>query len=73
MLEFKRRPWSYFAPDFNYGVYRDGEWVGDVARLEGQRRWHASNVTWAGGREFDETFKTRREAALALCAEAGGR
>lgn len=69
MLTFTRKPWSYFAPDFTYAVHKDGVWVGEVARFEGQRRWHASNITWTGGREFEETFRTRQEAARALLEE----
>lgn len=66
MLTFTRKPWSPFAPDITYTVEEDGLWVGEVARFEGQRRWHASNITWNGGRELDETFATRQGAAQAL-------
>lgn len=70
MFKFKRRPWSPFSPDITYAVSHDDKWIGDVARFEGKRRWHASNITWTGGREFEETFKTRGEAAAALYEEA---
>lgn len=70
MLTFTRKPWSPFAPDLTYTVEKDGEWVGEVARFEGgKRRWHASNITWTGGRELPETFPSRREAAEALLEE----
>lgn len=69
MFEFERKPWSPFSPDITYTVRRDGVWVGEVARFKGARRWHASNITWTGGREFKETFKTRGAAAAALYAE----
>ena len=72
MLTFTRKRWSPFAPDITYTVHKDGEWVGEVARFEGKRRWHASNITWSGGHEFDETFPTRRGAVAALLEEFEG-
>ena len=71
MFEFERKPWSPFSPDITYTVRKDGEWLGEVARFDDERYWHASNITWTGGREFDEIFKTRREAAQALYEEVG--
>lgn len=68
-LTFERKPWSPFAPDHTYTVRQDGEWLGEVARFDGKREWHASNITWTGGRELTETFPTREEAAAALLAE----
>jgi hypothetical protein len=67
-FEFTRR-YSIFAPDFTYAVRVDGSWIGEVARMKGERRWWASNKTWTGGHDFDAQFPTRRDAANALWEE----
>jgi hypothetical protein len=70
-LEYARR-WSLFAPDFTYEVREQGAWIGEVARMEGQRVWHASNRSWSGGADLAQTFPTRYAAADALRAIANG-
>lgn len=72
-MEFTRR-WSYFAPEFTYAVTDlvIGTWIGEVARMEGGRVWHASNRTWSGGGDLEQTFPTRYAAAEALRFIANG-
>ena len=72
-LEYTRR-YSMFAPDFTYAVTDAfAGWCGEVARVEGSRRWFASNKTWTGGGDLVDTFASRHEAAVALRFIADGR
>lgn len=73
-LVYTRRPWSFFAPEFTYAVTdpTDNRWIGEVARVAGQRKWYASNKTWTSGGDLVRTFRTRYEAATALRFIADG-
>lgn len=75
-LEFTRRDWSLFAPDYTYDVRDAAPFslvIGAVARNENNtRKWWASNKTWDGGGDLAQTFATRREAADALVQIANG-
>lgn len=72
-LEFTRR-YSFFAPSYTYKVTDAmSGWIGEVARNEDDTRtWWASNRTWSGGGDLAMTFRTRRDAALALRYIADG-
>lgn len=67
MIEFSRR-FSAFAPEFTYAVRDNNVWIGEVARTANSRKWWVSNKTWVGGRDFEQTFSTRRDAVDALIA-----
>jgi hypothetical protein len=62
------RRYSLFAPPYTYRVIDAmSGWIGEVARNEDNpRKWWASNMTWTGGGDLVQTFRTRREAATAL-------